>query len=80
MKQRISIPDLHWYAAQLMFIPMVLDRPAGRARCREIGEAILREFDHQAMISVCEFVRDQFDRSAGRAIETAWDGIGEWLG
>jgi hypothetical protein len=77
---RIPIPDLHWYASQLLRISLVLDRGAGQARCRELGEAIFREFDHPGMVAVCEFVSRDFDRQTGSHIEAAWDGIGKWRG
>lgn len=80
MAKRIPIATLHWYAARLLFIPQILRNDHGSKRCEAIGEEINRELGFEGMVAVCEFVRDQFDRTTGSWIEAAWDGIGEWRG
>ena len=80
MTRAISIPELHWLAAQLLFIPDFRSAGQGEMRCREIGVRILEDFGHNGMVAVCEFVRDNFDRSIYRTVEKTWDGIGQWRG
>jgi hypothetical protein len=80
MTRKISIPDLHWYAARLLAIPLVLDEGPGRERCRQIGAEIFERYDKAGMVKVCEFVRNEFDSRHGSHIERAWDRIGTWRG
>lgn len=74
----MNVAEMKAYASKLVRIPNVIDDGEGGALCREIGKEIYDKHGFEAMVLVCEYVRDHIDRVTARKIEHAWDNIGPW--
>lgn len=71
------------YANILTAIPNVLDRAEGEALCKKIGQQVYNKWDHEGMVTVCEYIRDRLDHhnhQRYRHVERAWNGVGDWMG
>jgi hypothetical protein len=50
----------------------------GLSESHKIGKEIHERHGHDAMVTVCDALRDVINGMAARELESTWDGIGEW--
>ena len=72
-------PELEQYVKKLVGI-YNQHRGLKNGPARAVGEEIHKSHGHEAMVDVCDTVRNRVGDTGYRELEVCWSGIGHWQG